>query len=206
MPEITLFEFWPTRSARCVWTLEEADLQYELVGSAADVIGSEPLREVHPLGKLPAAIIDGKPLFESAAIATAVADLVPERGLIAPSGTWARALHDQWVSFALTEMEAWLWSSEINASEGFIAEDERVPAIVAQNRTFFARSASAMESALERAEYLVEDRFSVTDIIVGYTLYWADDEGLLTEFSNLQAYLKRLMARPHCALGKKREQ
>ena len=79
MPSIKLFELGPTRSARVRWTLLEAGLAYESVGNSVEVFGSDELRGVHPLGKLPAAIIDGKPLFESAAIVTAVADLVPEK-------------------------------------------------------------------------------------------------------------------------------
>jgi glutathione S-transferase len=104
-PDIQLFELGPTRSARVRWTLLEAGLEYESIGNRPDIIGSEQLRRVHPLAKLPAAIIDGKPLFESAAIATAIADLVPERNLVAKPGTWSRTLHDQWVCFALAEME-----------------------------------------------------------------------------------------------------
>lgn len=55
------------------------------------------------MGKVPAVVIDGEPLFEAAAICTYLAGLVPEKGLIAPSGTREGALHLQWVSFALTE-------------------------------------------------------------------------------------------------------
>ena len=197
MTEITLFEYSPTRSARCLWTLNEAGLPYKTVGGSAEVIGSEQLLAVHPLGKLPAALINGRPLFESAAISTAIADLVPERELIAAPGTWARALHDQWVSFALTEMEAWLWSSELNASE-LLPEEQRVPQIIAQNEAFFARSAAVMDSALSESKFLVEDRFSVTDIIVGYTLYWAQEDKLLGAFEHLQAYLHRLTMRKYC--------
>ena len=83
MPIIKLYEHEPTRSARCRWTLKEAGLEYESIGNAPDIIGSEELKAVHPLGKVPAALIDGRPLFESAAICTAIADLVPERRLIA---------------------------------------------------------------------------------------------------------------------------
>ena len=197
MTEITLFEYSPTRSARCLWTLREAGLPYKTVGGSAEMIGSEQLLAVHPLGKLPAALINGKPLFESAAISTAIADLAPERELIRPPGTWARALHDQWVSFTLTEMEAWLWSSELNASE-LLPEEQRVSQIIAQNEAFFARSAAVMDSALAESKYLVEDRFTVTDIIVGYTLYWAHEDKLLGAFKHLQGYLQRLMMREHC--------
>ena len=79
MPQITLYELGPTRSARCRWTLLEAGLPYESAGNDPKILGSDELRRLHPLGKLPVAVIDGRPLFESAAIAAAIADLVPEQ-------------------------------------------------------------------------------------------------------------------------------
>ena len=99
MPEIKLFELGPTRSARARWALLEAGLPFESIGNDVSIIGSAELLAVHPLGKLPAMLIDGKPLFESAAILTAVADLAPEKQLVAPAGSWSRNLHYQWLSF-----------------------------------------------------------------------------------------------------------
>ena len=113
MPKIELYELAPTRSARVRWVLKEAQLTYTSLGNQVETSGSDAVKQIHPLGKLPAARIDGKPLFESAAIATAIADLVPEQNLVARPGTWGRALHDQWVSFALSEMECWVSSTEI---------------------------------------------------------------------------------------------
>jgi glutathione S-transferase len=200
MPNIKLFELGPTRSGRCRWTLQEAGLEYESIGNTAEVIGSEELRKVHPLGKLPAALIDGKPLFESAAISTAIADLVPEQDLVARPGTWSRALHDQWVCFALTEMESWVWSTELNSMDFVLPESQHVPAIIEQNAMMFKRSATVLEAVLGETDYLVEDRFTVTDIIVGYTINFGREQGLVAEFPNLLAYLERLLQREHCTL------
>ena len=199
-PSIKLFELGPTRSARCRWTLLEAGLEYESIGNRPDIIGSEELRKVHPLGKLPAAIIDGRPLFESAAISTAIADLVPEKDLVAKPGTWSRALHDQWVCFALAEMEPWVSSTELNSLDFVLPKDQHVPAIIQQNSMMFRRSAAALEEVLGRTAYLVEGRFTVTDIIVGYTINFGHEQGLVSEFPNLMAYLKRLYQREHCTL------
>ncbi len=162
MPTIRLYEHAPTRSARCRWTLGEAGLEYESLGNAGEIIGSAAVRTVHPLGKVPAAVIDGRPLFESAAICTAIADLVPERNLIAKPGSWSRALHDQWVSFALTEMECWLWSTELHTYDFQIPKDQQVPQIAEQNSRMFVRSAAVLDAALAEADYLVEDRFTVS--------------------------------------------
>jgi glutathione S-transferase len=199
-PSIKLFELGPTRSARCRWTLLEAGLEYESIGNRPDIIGSEELRKVHPLGKLPAAIIDGRPLFESAAISTAIADLVPEKDLVAKPGTWSRTLHDQWVCFALTEMEPWVSSTELNSLDFVLSKDQHVPAIIQQNSMMFRRSAAALEEVLGKTAYLVEGRFTVTDIIVGYTINFGHEQGLVSEFPNLMAYLKRLYQREHCTL------
>jgi glutathione S-transferase len=199
-PSIKLFELGPTRSARCRWTLLEAGLEYESIGNRPDIIGSEELRKVHPLGKLPAAIIDGRPLFESAAISTAIADLAPEKDLVAKPGTWSRALHDQWVCFALSELEPWVWSNELNSLDFVLPKDQHVPAIIQQNSMMFRRSAAALEEVLGKTPYLVEGRFTVTDIIVGYTINFGHEQGLVSEFPNLMAYLKRLYQREHCTL------
>ena len=164
MPSIKLFELGPTRSARVRWMLLEAGLPYDSAGNSVEVFRSAELRSIHPLGKLPAAIIDGKPLFESAAIVTAIADLVPEKGLIAGPGTWSRNLHYQWVCFALTEMEPYLHSTEINSIEFVLPKSQHVPAIIEQNAMMYKRAAAVLDAALSEVDYLIDDRFSATDV------------------------------------------
>ena len=200
MVDIKLFELGPTRSARARWTLLEAGLEYESIDRGLEIFQSEELRSVHPLGKLPAAIIDGKPLFESAAIVTAIADLVPEKALIARPGTWARNLHYQWVCFTLSELEPYVHSTEINSIDFIIPKHQHVPEIIAQNAMFYKKAATALEAHFESHDYLVSDRFSVTDIFVGYTLSWGQEQGLITGFPKIEAYMERLFAREHCTL------
>jgi glutathione S-transferase len=200
MPSIKLFELGPTRSARVRWILPEAGLAYESAGSRVEIIGSDEVRNIHPLGKLPAALIDGKPLFESAAIVTAIADLVPEKNLIAKAGTWSRNLHYQWVCFALTELEPYVHSTEINSIDFVIPASQHVPGIIEQNSMMYKQAAAVLDAVLEKTEYLIEGRFSATDIIVGYTINWGQEQGLLNGLPNLQAYLERLLEREHCTL------
>ena len=202
--QIILFELGPTRSSRCRWTLLEAGLEFESRGNSSEIFKSAELRKVHPLGKLPAVVIDGKPLFESAAICTAIADLVPERSLIGRPGTWARALHNQWTSFVLTELESWLWSTDINTDEkGFLMpRDEQVPGVVQQNRKLAQRSAAVLDAQLQKTEYFVENRFSVTDIVVGYAVSWLEELDWISSFPNLIDYLDRLCEREYCTISR----
>ena len=197
--EVTLFGIGTNRSARCQWTLQEAGIEYAAI-DRRDMTSLEEMRRYHPLAKIPAAVIDGRPLLESAAICTYIADRVPDAKLIAAPGTFARAEHDQWVAFCLAEMEAWLWNNAVN--QYVLPEERRITATFEQNVHMFKRSAAVVEAHLAQHDYLVEDRFTVTDIIVGWCLNWARRLGHLEEFPALGRYVQRLLARPRCALAR----
>ena len=72
IPKIKLYELGPTRSSRVRWVLQETELHYESIQNGMEIFKSQELLSIHPLGKLPAVIIDNKSLFESAAIVTAI--------------------------------------------------------------------------------------------------------------------------------------
>ena len=155
---------------------------------------------MHPLGKLPVVVVDGKPLFESAAICTYLADHATGVDLVAAPGSWGRGLHDQWISFALTEMEAWLWNTAVN--KFVLPTEQRIETGFEQNAMMYKRAASMLNDVLSEQDYLVEDRFTVTDIIVGWTVNWGRRQGLLQDLTGLQAYLERLFERPNCAFAR----
>ncbi|MEM7284384.1 MAG: glutathione S-transferase family protein, partial [Pseudomonadota bacterium] len=187
MPEIKLFHFTPTRSKRVVWALEEAGLAYDMEGPGQEVFDHPELESAHPLKKLPAALVDGKPLFESAALVTYFGDLVPEKGLVAKPYTFERAQHDQWCHFNMTEMEAWLWASAINTF--VLPEEERLDVVHEQNKQLFRRGAAAMDQHLESSDYLVGNTFSMADVLTGFTVNWGRGQGWLDGFQNLHGYL-----------------
>ena len=186
-----------SRSLRCRWTMKELGLEYKSIEDRS-LLRSDELKKIHPLGKMPAAVIDGMPLFESSAISTYIADQTQDVDLIAKPGTWSRALHDQWVLFNLTELEAWLWSTAVNTF--VLPEDERIPDCIPQNAKMFNKGASVLNQYLGNQDYFVEDRFTVTDIIIGYTLNWARRRDLVKDFQYINLYLERLISREHCEL------
>ena len=195
--DIILYEYGPSRSKQVRWTLLELGLEFRSI-EGRDILHCDELKKVNPMGKVPAVVIDGEPLFEAAAICSHLADLVPAKELIAPSGTRERALHMQWVSFALTEMEAYLWS---NARNTFVLpEEKRITALFKQNAKAYVNAAKVLDKELENNEYLIADRFSVTDILVGFIVNWGNGAKLLEQTPNLQNYLVRLKERPNCTL------
>lgn len=195
--EVTLYGVGGNRSARCRWTLHETGIDFTAI-DRRELKDADELRQLHPLVKVPVAVIDGQTLFESAAICTYIADCTPAAELIGAPGTFARAEHDQWVAFCLTEMESWLWNSAVNTF--VLPEEKRISAGLEQNVSMFKRSALVLDAHLTEHDYLVGNRFSVTDIIVSWCVNWARRQSHLDECPALVRYLQRLFARPHCAL------
>ena len=195
---ITLYGMGTSRSARCRWTLAELGLDYEYVEDRA-LFHSDKLRGMHPQGKMPAAVINGAPLFESAAICEHLCDVAGGNALIGAAGSRARALHAQWVSFVLTELEAYLWSNAKHTS--FYPEERRVPAVIEANEPEVQSALGVLNDALASTTFLVEDQFSVTDIIVSWTVNWARRGDKLGPYPHLSRYLGRLFEREHCTLN-----
>ena len=177
-----------TRSSRVLWLLEEIGAPYELTEiRGAERRSDEHLRR-HPLGRVPALELgDGTTMFESAAICLQLADLNPDAGLIGPVGSPERGLVYQWVLFAVSELEGPLFRWIRDLGEGVVDSP-------AHDR--FTDAAGTMQSALVARDWLVDDRFSVADVMCASVLQGANARELLQPWPGLEAYLQRAEARP----------
>ncbi len=177
-----------TRSSRVLWLLEEIGAPYDLSEIKGAQRRSDEHRMRHPLGRVPAlALGDGTTMFESGAICLQLADLNPGAGLIGPVGSTERGLAYQWVLFAVSELEGPLfrWIRELR---------DRVSDSSAHDR--FAEAAAALQSVLSAHDWLIDDRFSVADVMCASVLQGADARGLLGPWPALEAYVQRSEARP----------
>ncbi|MDH4053949.1 MAG: glutathione S-transferase [Gammaproteobacteria bacterium] len=178
-----------TRSTRAIWMLEEAGVPYEteLVDiRAADRHDSAAFRSASPMGKVPA-IIDGDvEMSESAAICIYVADRY------AP-GTLAPALDDPlrgkflyWTLYTPAVVEPAM-SEKFNK--------------VASNRVRsgwgdFDAMIETFDRALDGKEWIVGDRFTAADVMLGSSAVFMRMFEMLPDSSNLGAYADRCLARP----------
>ncbi len=177
-----------TRSSRVLWLLEEIGAPYGLTEVRGAQRRSEEHLRRHPLGRVPALELgDGTTMFESAAICLQLADLNQDAGLIGPVGSPERGLVYQWVVFAVSELEAPLirWIRELG---------EEVTDPPARDR--FTEAAVAVQSALAERDWLVNDRFSVADVMCASVLQGANARELLGPWPELEAYVQRGEARP----------
>lgn len=177
------------RPIRVAWTLEELGEPYEITTMTREESRGEEHLARHPLGRVPVLEHDEAFVFESAAICLYLADLHPEAGLIGNLGTHDRALVYQWAVFSPAEVEPPLIEAAIYQQK----DPER--AGLAQKRLRAATSAVA--DALEGNEFLVGDRFSVADVLIGSVMSWPARAGFPEILpGGVSAYVERLTQRP----------
>jgi glutathione S-transferase len=189
MSPVRLYYMPRTRSSRVLWMLEEIGEPYELT----EITGAERRSDAHlarhPLGRVPALELeDGTVMFESAAICLQLADRHPDAGLTAPPGTSERALVYQWVLFAMTELEGPLFR--------WLAELRDGATQTTPSRQRFTDACTALQAALDGADWVAGARFTVADVLCASILSGAHSRELLEPWPELQAYVERAEARP----------
>lgn len=185
-----------TRATRPHWILEELGVPYET--ETLDLMKGEhklpSYMKVHPLGRVPALEDNGFTMFESAAIVMQLADKYPEKGLAPAVGTNERAEYYQWIVAAMTEAEPPLVTILMHTR--FLPEAERSPAAIEEASKRFKGVATVIEERLKGREYIVGNKFTAADVVVGGVTNFANMLGQLGDHPGLQAYLKRLLERP----------
>ncbi len=183
---LTLFHAPRSRSSRLVWLIEElgADCRIDYCDiRRMDGSGEPDPRNPHPDGKVPALIHDGGLVTESAAVALYLTDLFPKSGLGAPVGSRDRAAYLTWLAWSAGELEPAMWG--------------RISGAVDTDPQAEARYEQAMSRLLEAlwiAPWLMGERFTAVDVMIGASLGWGRD--CLPDSPLFDLYLERLSQRP----------
>ncbi|EDQ01185.1 glutathione S-transferase family protein [Shewanella benthica] len=192
---IKLYGVPRSRSLRVSWTLEELglDWQYHYINFAKGDSRSPDFLAVNPCGKVPALVDDELVVTESAAIVLHLAEKYGDRKLLPQPGSDASALHHQWVSFIITELEQPLWT--IGKHKFALPEELRQESMLPVAKWEFDKAAAIAENWLPESDFLLGDEFSAADILLAHTLVWA------TRFEQtippkLAAYRDRVSKRP----------
>jgi glutathione S-transferase len=190
---ITLFWCPQTRASRILWLLEEMDQPFEVrmidirkpeARAAPDFVAASPM------GKVPALMDSGGQgvvrLADSAAIALYLADRYPSAGLAPPVEDPSRGDYLYWMTFTPGVIEPAMMERFNNwevsrATSGWGNFDAMI---------------EVLERGLERGPWLLGERFSAADVLVGSSVYFMKAFGVLPDSAVLQAYCERCLARP----------
>ncbi|MGH6838100.1 MAG: glutathione S-transferase family protein [Methylocella sp.] len=156
-----------TRSLRALWVLEEAGVPYERVRldlSAGDQKSAD-FRAINSMAKVPA-LTDGLvAVAESGAICAYVAEAVPQAGLAPPLGDPARGRYLRWLFFSPGCIE-----------QAFLAKSANV-SLRPEAAGFgdFDRVFDVIEAAVAKSPWLLGEKFSAADVMIGLDLHFGID-------------------------------
>ncbi len=185
-----------TRAMRVYWILEEMGVDYEMNLAPPR---SDEVRAINPTGKVPCLLVDDTPIYDSIAIMQFLADRHDQ--LTYPAGTIERAIQDSYTQFCVDEIEGALWMAAKNT---FIhPEALRVPAIKPTAKHEFATAMQTLENRLGDNAFVMGDKITVPDILLGHCANWAQGAKFALPEGKVGAYFTRLLERP--ALQRARE-
>jgi glutathione S-transferase len=194
---LTIYHAPRSRSLRVVWLAEELGLPYRLhtLEMFSDAMKAPDYLRIHPLGKVPAIDDEGFVLWETTAILSYLIGRYSDGSLLPPRETQDGARALQWMEFGENSLTVIM--GEIAAHSGPIPEKWRVPALVDRGRAIAPNLVAIVEEALGGGPYVLGERFSAADIMLGFGLGIARYLEFVSDATpRTRDYLERLTARP----------
>lgn len=178
-----------SRAQRVYWAMEEMGMDYQ---SEPVAPRSEMALAHNPSGKVPCFIVDGETITDSVAIIQYLADKHDK--LTFPAGSIARAKQDSFTQFCGDEVDGALWAA---AKHTFaLPEAHRIKGMKDTAKYEFARAMKTLETRLGSSEFVMGDRMTVPDIILGQCGFWAGVAKFDIPEGPVSDYFQRLLNRP----------
>lgn len=178
-----------TRSFTIRWLFEELGAPHEL--KVLNLKKGEHKTPEHlainPMGKVPAIVHGTTPITEVGAIAIYLADLFPEAGLAPAIGDPERGTYLRWIIFNQSAVEPALCDFALKREPG-------QPSMMPYGT--YGETVDALAGALSKGPYILGERFSAADVVVGSGVRWMLMFKLLPERPEFTSYADRVTSRP----------
>ena len=180
--------------------LEEVGASYTFV--PVDISGEARDPEylkLNPHGRVPTLVLDGRAVFEAAAICAWLADRHPEAGLAPANDAPERGTYLQWMMYLTNTVQERML--QMFYPDRCTTHAEEAPHIADKARERIDESFGVVEKALKAdGPYLLGEKASAADIFLSMLAGWHPDQDKLAEaFPAIDANRKLLAQRPGMA-------
>lgn len=190
-PERKLIHFHApqSRSVSIRWLIEELEAPHELqvLNLKKGEHKSQNFLDVNPMGKVPAIKHGDTVITESAAITIYLADVFPAAGLAPALDDPLRGAYLRWIIFNPSVIEPAVVDKALNRDKG--------PASLLPYGDYDT-TVSTLASQLAEGPYLLGDRFTAADVLIGSSIRWMLLFKLMPELPEFTSYVGRLTERP----------
>ena len=206
---LTVHHLNNSRSQRVLWLLEELGVPYEIQRYQRDrktLLAPPELRAIHPLGKSPVVVDDGRTLAESGAIIEYLVDHYGAGRLAPPAGAPERLRYTYWLHYAegsaMPPLLLKLVANRIATSPMPFFAKPIARKIAAKLQSGFVDPQlelhlSYIDNELAATGWFVGDSFSAADIQMSFPLEAAlARSGIGAKFSGIADFVARIQRRP----------
>lgn len=190
MPDLTLYHAVPSRSSVVHWMLEEVGEPYDIhLLNLKNGDNRKPdYLKINPMGKVPALRHGDVVITEVAAICTYLADAFPAAGLSVPIGDPRRGPYLKWLFFSPS-------CAEPAMMDRMFPRKDDAPRTALGYGDYDA-TFSVLADAVRDGPWLLGDRFTAADVVVGSLLRWGMMFKGVPERPEFVAYTGRCAQRP----------
>ena len=178
-----------TRSFAIRWLFEELGVPHEMkvLNLKKGEHKTPEYLAINPMGKVPAVVHGTTPITEVGAIAIYLADLFPEAGLAPAIDDPERGTYLRWIIFNQSAVEPAICDFALKREPG-------QPSMMPYGT--YDETMKALAGALSKGPYILGERFSAADVIVGSGVRWMLMFKLLPERPEFTSYADRVTRRP----------
>ena len=190
MADLMLYHAAPSRSSVALWMLEEIGEAYDVhLLRLKDGDNRDPAYlAVNPMGKVPALRHRDAVITEVAAICTYLADAFPAAGLNIPLDDPRRGPYLKWLFFAPGVLESAV------TDRAFPRAGQ--PPRAALGYGDFDTTMDVLARAVTPGPYLMGERFTAADVVIGANLRWGMIFKTVPERREFTDYVARFADRP----------
>jgi len=158
-----LFHNPHSRATIAHWMLDECGADYELVHVSIDdkEHKTAAFLAMNPAGKLPTLLVDDTPIYENVAICLYLADRYPEAGLAPAIDDPQRGRYLALSVFTTSQLEPAMVDALIQREHSTAAGWNALPTVI-----------EGLTQELGDGPWLLGDRFSTADLLIGASLAW----------------------------------
>ena len=179
-----------TRSFAIRWLFEELGNpphELKVLNTKAGEHKAPAYLAINPMGKVPTVVHGPTVITEGAAIAMYLADLFPETGLAPKPTETVRGTYLRWIVFNQAAVEPAI-------TDNYLKREPGSPSMMGYGT--YDDTINALAGALRQGPFILGDRFSAADVVVGSGVRWMLMFKLLPERAEFTSYAERLAARP----------
>ncbi|HEX6014206.1 MAG TPA: glutathione S-transferase family protein [Geminicoccaceae bacterium] len=186
---ITFYHAAPSRGSVVHWMLEEvgAPFRFELLDLGKNQQKDPAYLALNPMGKVPAIVHRGVVVTEVAAICCYLADAFPAAGLAPAIAEPERGTYLRWMFFGPDCLEPAMMDRMLKREPG-------LPRALGYGD--FDTTMNVVARAVTPGPYLLGERFSAADVVIGAGLRWGMAFGGVPERPEFTTYTARLAERP----------